>query len=386
MSASERTLFARERGAVRYVAGAIWLVFVVFPIAAAFGNDAPMPEKVLNILAATAFVIVYVLVIITWRRHGTTRVTVALTGIDIVLACLLTVVDRPGWGFLFTYCVAVSSLVAPWGMPLIGLTVCTVLAGVMTTLGGGNGGMAVGYVSSTAGIGLLMVLMRDLRLRNTELTQARAEIARLAVAQERERFARDLHDLLGHSLSVIALKAELAGRLLPAQPADAAREVGELELVARSALSDVREAVSGYRRPTLEGELAGARMALSAAGIEVDVTGAEVPLTPEVEAVLAWSVREGATNVIRHSGARRCSVRVMASETDASVEVVDDGRAVADGNGGGLAAAEDGTGNGLAGIAARVRLLHGSVDAGRENGGGFRLRVTVPVSDAIGGA
>ena len=110
--------------------------------------------------------------------------------------------------------------------------------------------------------------MRDLRNRNQELQEARAELALSAVARERERFARDLHDLLGHSLSVIALKAELAGRLLPERPEQAAREVGEVEDVARAALVEVRQAVSGYRRPTLEGELTGARMALSAAGIE----------------------------------------------------------------------------------------------------------------------
>ena len=147
----------------------------------------------------------------------------------------------------------------------------------------------------------------------------------MAVAQERERFARDLHDLLGHSLSVITLKAELAGRMLTDRPRDAAREVAELEQVARTALGEVREAVSGYRQPTLDGELAGARMALSAAGIEADVEQARVPLDPAVEAVLAWAVREGATNVIRHSGAQHCTLRITASLTDAGVEVIDDG-------------------------------------------------------------
>ena len=117
---------------------------------------------------------------------------------------------------------------------------------------------------------MLMLLMRDLRVRNEELTRRGPSSREMAVAEERERFARDLHDLLGHSLSVIALKAELAGRLLPDGPHDAATEVAEVEQVARTALSEVRDAVSGYRQPTLDGELAGARMALSAAGIEAD--------------------------------------------------------------------------------------------------------------------
>ena len=207
---------------------------------------------------------------------------------------------------------------------------CAVLAGVCSAIGGADGGTAISYVASSAGIGMLMLVMRDLRVRNMELNEARAELADMAVAEERERFARDLHDLLGHSLSVIALKAELAGRLLADGPPAAAREVAELEQVARTALGEVRDAVSGYRQPTLDGELAGARMALSAAGIQADVQESRVSLDPAVEAVLAWAVREGATNVIRHSGARHCTFKVSASLTDAGVEVIDDGHGATD--------------------------------------------------------
>ncbi len=217
-----------------------------------------------------------------------------------------------------------------------------------------------------------MVLMRDLRERNAELTEARAELARTAVAQERERFARDLHDLLGHTLSVIALKAELAGRLLPDRPEQAATEVREVEQVARNALSEVRQAVSGYRQPTLDGELAGARMALAAAGIQAEVQRAQVALDPAVEAVLAWAVREGATNVIRHSGAKRCTMRISAGLTDAGVEVIDDGGGSRNGH----------RGNGLAGLGERAEVLHGHVVAGGLPDGGFRLAVSIPVSRA----
>ena len=253
------------------------------------------------------------------------------------------------------------------------------------------------------------------------------------MARERERFARDLHDLLGHSLSVITLKAELAGRMLNDRPYDAAREISELEQVARTALGEVRDAVSGYRQPTLDRELAGARMALSAAGIEADVHEAHVPLDPPVEAVLAWAVREGATNVIRHSRARHCTLQVTASLSDAGVEVIDDG--VGTGAGGGttngvghsdrrrhgavlrasgrrlarragavnhlsargvsrgyglvaggasgrhgLVAGGASGGHGLAGLAERARLVNGTLEAGALASGGYRLAVTVPVS------
>ncbi len=225
-----------------------------------------------------------------------------------------------------------------------------------------------------------MLLMQDVRDRNEELCEARAELARLAVAQERERFARDLHDLLGHSLSVIALKAELAGRLIAERPEQAASEIGEVEGVAREALTEVRQAVSGYRQRTLDGELTGARVALSAAGIEADVERTPVTLDPGVEAVLAWTIREGATNVIQHSRARHCILQVTASLTDATAEVLDDGRGDAgssalqgvDGQG------NDNGGHGLDGVAERARGLSGGVEAGQRPEGGFRLAVSVP--------
>jgi two-component system sensor histidine kinase DesK len=214
--------------------------------------------------------------------------------------------------------------------------------------------------------------MRDLRIRNDELDDARAELARLAVAEERERFARDLHDLLGHSLSLIALKTELAGRLLREHPDDAARELSDAENVARQALSEVREAVSGYRRPTLDGELAGARMALTAAGIEMVLQPVDSALDPDSEAVLAWAVREGVTNVIRHSDARSCTVRVTADQARAEVEVADDGV--------GPAVLNGHSGSGLSGLDQRARDLGGALEAGARPEGGFRLLVTVPAS------
>jgi two-component system sensor histidine kinase DesK len=225
------------------------------------------------------------------------------------------------------------------------------------------------------------MVMRDLRVRNQELVQARAELARLAVTAERERFARDLHDLLGHTLSVITLKAELAGRLLPDKPDQAAREVAEVEQVARGALTEVREAVSGYRQPTLDVELEGALVALAAAGIDASVERPAVALDPEVEAVLAWTVREGATNVIRHSHARHVQLKISASIGGAAVEVLDDGVGAANGSADAGRAA-GGTGHGLAGLAERARSLRGHVEAGAQPGGGYRLAVNVPTGQA----
>jgi two-component system sensor histidine kinase DesK len=208
---------------------------------------------------------------------------------------------------------------------------------------------------------------------NLELGAARDEIGRLAVADERLRFARDLHDLLGHSLSVIALKSELANRLIQDRPDQAAEHMRDIEAVTRRALSEVREAVAGYRRPLLGEELAGARSTLAAAGIEVDAGPAPtVELPPDAEAVLAWAVREGATNVLRHADARHVRISVAVTGRDAALELIDDGS--------GPCPDSESDGTGLAGLAERVARVRGQLDAApRPDGGGFRLAVTVPL-------
>jgi two-component system sensor histidine kinase DesK len=402
----------RNPRGIRAVAAIVWLAFIVFPLGNAIGTKGTALEQLLVIAGAAVFVACYVILVIRWRGQPRAPTPLLLFAVMLAVSAALTIFQASGWGFLFTYCAACAALVASAGFWAV--VACAVLAGVCTALGGANGGTVVGFVASSAGVGLLMLVMRDLRVRNMELNEARAELADMAVAEERERFARDLHDLLGHSLSVIALKAELAGRLLADGPPDAAREVAELEQVARTALGEVREAVSGYHQPTLEGELAGARMALTAAGIEADVQQARVALDPAVEAVLAWAVREGATNVIRHSGTRRCTLKISASLTDATVEVIDDGAALEDpsyarvpsfaGAAGGAPAAtgEDQSagggeanragvptpvgggafrsvgGHGLAGLAERAELLNGRIEAGPLAKGGYRLAVTVP--------
>jgi two-component system sensor histidine kinase DesK len=205
---------------------------------------------------------------------------------------------------------------------------------------------------------------------NRELERTRGELARLAVADERLRFARDLHDLLGHSLSVIALKSELAGRLVESDPARAARELADVQAVTREALTEVREAVHGYRRLELGEAIDGARVALAAAGIELRLADAHPALPSDVDTVLAWAVREGTTNVIRHSGARSCAIRIHAENGTAAVEIEDDGR---------TAAATTENGSGLLGLRERAQRLRGTVEAGARPGGGFRLALTVPL-------
>jgi two-component system sensor histidine kinase DesK len=328
---------------------------------------------VLEGVGTAVFAASYVVMVLSVRRWRGHSLNLGLLGLLLGWAVVLTVHEHGGWGFLFIYCAAGAVMVLPPRLGVFAVVGVAAVGAVASAASGAAGAAVVGFVASSVGIGLLILVLRDLRMRNQELTRARAELAELAVARERERFARDLHDLLGHSLSVIALKAELAGRLVTDRPVDAGREIGEVEAVARKALGEVREAVSGYRQPKLQDELAGARVALSAAGIEVRVDGADVALEPEVEAVLAWAVREGATNVIRHSQARHCVLRVQAGLDEAGVEVVDDGVGSTNGSAGG---------SGLAGLAERARDLGGVAEAGAASGGGYRLAVSVPRAPA----
>ena len=208
------------------------------------------------------------------------------------------------------------------------------------------------------------------------LRETRAELARMAVAEERLRIARDLHDLLGHSLSLITLKAELAGRLIDADPARVGREIADLEGVARRSLGEVRAAVSGYRQPSLTAELAAAREMLSAAGMECRVQApASIELPQDADALLGWTVREGATNVVRHSGARTVMITITVTPDEASAEIADDGVGPA-WTGGDEPGAH---GSGLVGLTERARGAGAQLSAGEGRGGkGFRLLVRVP--------
>jgi two-component system sensor histidine kinase DesK len=267
--------------------------------------------------------------------------------------------------------VAVGALRLPRPWNIVVLPVTAITAGVTASIGGANSSAAWGQALGLLGIGAAMVAMGEIMRTNRELLQARQEVARLAVADERARFARDLHDLLGHSLSVIALKAQLARRRLPDDPDQAAVDVADIEAVTRDALREVREAVSGYRRPQLDAELDGARTALDAAGITTTIERPAVDLPAEVEAALAWTVREAATNVIRHSGATHSTIRLLPAIGQATVEVIDDGRGV---NG------EPAGGSGLLGLQERVRMAGGRLEAGpRDDGPGFRVRAIVPI-------
>ncbi len=203
--------------------------------------------------------------------------------------------------------------------------------------------------------------------RESELKLSRAEVRRLAAVAERERIARDLHDLLGHTLSVIAIKAELAAKLAGRGDARAEREIRDVESVSRSALRQVREAVVGFRQADLDGELANARLACEARGIEFFFDRPGMDLPGSQEAVLAMCLREAATNVVRHSNASHCRVSLASEGQRIRLTVADDGRS---------GAIREGAG--LAGMRERVKQARGemSIDSAR----GVTLIVRVPMT------
>ncbi|MFE6718333.1 sensor histidine kinase [Streptomyces albidoflavus] len=287
-----------------------------------------------------------------------------------------------------TYLVAVT-YGGSWLMfiPLLSLACGTVLRGrrlavVLAVLSGSGAAIAawegnlwnavsIGYGTYLSGLVTATIL--SLSRTVVELQRTRQELARTAVERERLRFSRDLHDLLGHTLSVVVVKAEAARRLAPHDPEAAGAQMRDIEEVGRHALTEVREAVSGYREESLGAELDRARSLLAAAGVAMEVSREGPPLPPRVEALLCWVVREAATNVVRHSGASRCRFTVSAdTEGTTRLNVTDDGR--------GRQEPGAAPGSGLAGLAERIGSAGGRLRTGPgPEGRGFSVLAELPM-------
>jgi two-component system sensor histidine kinase DesK len=209
-------------------------------------------------------------------------------------------------------------------------------------------------------------LVASQRMRaNHKLNLAHEEIAQLAKVAERERIARDLHDVLGHTLSVVVLKSELAGKLMERDPGRARTEIGEVEQIARKALTDVREAIRGYRAEGLAAEINRAQKTLDAAGVALECDAKPLQLAPAEETVLSLIVREAVTNIVRHAQASHCSLEIKAGPSGTALVVCDDGR-------GGIRQ----EGNGLRGMRERVESLGGRFQI--ESSAGTRLVIEIP--------
>jgi len=218
----------------------------------------------------------------------------------------------------------------------------------------------------SVGVGLSNVHFAERNRADRKLRMAQQEIEHLAKAAERERIARDLHDVLGHTLTLIAVKSTLAGKLLEKDPKKAKAEIADIENVSRSALTEIRDTLRGYSTYRLDEELRRAKSTLESAGVAVEAESVEVPLTPAQESVAALIMREAVTNVVRHAQARRCSLRVARNNGNCVLEIQDDGR-------GGV----HDEGNGLRGMRERVEALGGTLT--QKTSAGTRLKFEFPL-------
>jgi two-component system sensor histidine kinase DesK len=282
---------------------------------------------------------------------------------------VLTVAAPPGRdGLVLAALAAGAGLPRRWAIPSV-VAVALAAALLQVLHGEAAPGELFTFVNVgvTGGAGIGGRLLVD---TNAQLLAAREEIASLAVAEERLRFARDLHDLIGQNLTVAVLKTDLVARSLPADARDGVRgELRDAAALTRRSLDDIRALVSGYRQPGLAAELAQAGAALRAAGIELSVEDGLGPVPDAVEAVLAWTVREGATNILRHSRASHGRIALGRRDGSVVLEVEDDGRGLTPGP----------PGSGLDGIAERSAALGGTVETSAGAMRGFRLVLTVPI-------
>jgi len=347
-----------------------WLAFFIYPLGAFLTDRLSAETRIYGLVLLLALALLWGWFWIRIVAGPDRRFMVPAVAAATLILTVFTLRTPPQYGSLFLYAVIMAGAAFPWRRGAAAVVIVSILAAAIELARGESVTTSTGQLLNELLVGFATVAGRLLVQANQQLSLAREQIARLAVGEERLRFARDLHDLLGHSLSVIALKSELAGRLIKASPGLAAHEVEDIEKVARDALREVREAVAGYRQPTLAAELAGAHEALTAAGIAFSVDQDRVALPPAVEAVLAWTVREGVTNVMRHSQAKRCAIRITNKDGRATVDVVDDGR-------GGLPEA----GSGLHGLQERVLERGGTLTAEPLPHEGFRLRVMLPIPE-----
>ncbi|WP_020013986.1 sensor histidine kinase [Promicromonospora sukumoe] len=356
---------------------AIWLVFLAVPLRDA-AAAATVPLRVAGLAGVAGLAALFAWSFVRhWSGRTTTRRTAALVVLA-ELACVALVAVAAGQagliGLVFV-CTTVVVLASPRVAAAAVAAVVLALVALPRVVAGWQ--PDDGLVLTTLLAALAMYAFRRAAERNRRLRLAQEEVAALAVAQERDRISRDMHDILGHSLTVVSVKGELAARLLRSEPAEdgaparapgverAEAELTEIQALVRSALADMRGMVSGERQVTLAGELAAARSAFDAAGLAAELPGTVDDVAEEYRDVFAWALREGTTNVLRHAAARR----VVVALTPASLVMDDDGRGLPPDR-----PASSG-GNGLRGLTERATAAGLVVETGPSPLGGLRLAV-----------
>jgi two-component system, NarL family, sensor histidine kinase DesK len=349
----------RDHGWVPY----LWLVYLGFFFGPPIVNHAGWAEWALTIAIVAVFLVLYFGFF--WLKPPKSLWAIA----GIFLLGVFFGPSNDGAGF-FVYAAAFVPFAVETEVSALAYLVLIAAAGGLETwllhLGSSFGFVSCG-MSLLVGGGNIFFAQRN--RANCRLKMANAEIEHLAKIAERERIARDLHDVLGHTLSVIILKSELAGKLIDRDPARAKAEIADVEQTSRAALAEVRSTIRGYRAHSLNEELKQAKAMLETAGVAVESDAAEVNLSPAQESVVAMVVREAVTNVVRHAHARNCHLRLAPVDGSCLLEVLDDGQG-----------GDQIEGNGLRGMRERIEALGGTL--ARETSTGTRLTIQFPLTPA----
>ncbi|MCZ4519109.1 sensor histidine kinase [Rhodococcus ruber] len=349
--------------------GAIWLIYLIYPLNDILGLPS-VAARSAGVLTIVGFCVVFTTTF--WRfRNGhrrgnplpTSQAWMALGAMVALTVAMSALVGTTGFGAT-VYIAVLAMMTLPvrqaWSLVAVMVVIVEFVPRAVSSWEPDNFFAFQLLISSAAAWGITQVFQR-----NHELAVARQQLADLAIVAERERMSRDVHDILGHSLTVITVKSELAGRLLEIDAARAAVEIAEVETLARQALADVRSTVGGMRQIDIGTELASARTALVAAAIDVELP-ADADVVPlRHRELFGWVLREAVTNVVRHSHAQHCRVTL----TSSSIAIVDDGRGPAEDTCGG---------NGLRGLGERVSAAGGSLTVARVPTGGFKVEVAAP--------
>lgn len=348
---------------------AIWLIYLGDPLRALLDHPPGWP-RLAGLFALAAFCVVYLWAMSRGRRsrYTGTPTRLRLRWATVIVMALLVTAMIPGARFhalaaaVFVAATAAMSLPKYQAVGAV-IVIFTLAEGLPHVVDGWEDD---GYGLAVALAALAVWGLRTVFERNRQLLDAQRRLAAAAVQDERSRIAADLHDILGHSLTVITIKAELAGRLLEIDVDRARTELNELESLSRNALSDVRTTALGLRGVSLPGEIAAARSALRAAGISAELPSVADEVPTQWRELFAWTIREAVTNLIRHSGASRCAVRLSPH----GVDVVDDGH--------GYVGTQQ-VGQGLAGLIGRSEAAGAKIEIGdRADHHGFRVHVEVP--------
>ena len=361
-SASEVDALATTAPSFRRRWSIVFLSYLPFYFIAWFFRKPGAVEVAASVVAAVGFLVLFWMI---WRQRGRPLLwqVLAIFGIGMSLSSFYT-----GWSVYTIYAMSFASRLSPRRTAIrtmVALEVVLFVVGITFYRDAWPNWAAGVLFGGITGFGSLM--QADVERKNLELSVAHEEVRALATMAERERISRDLHDLLGHTLTLVAVKAELAAKLVSRDAEAAEREMQAVAAAAREALSEVRIAVVGMKGASLAFELDKAKHALAAANVQAHVSPLTTEGHPGQEAVLAMALREGVTNVIRHAGATRCEISLRPSASTLVLSIVDDGK------GGRLV-----EGSGLKGMRARLAAIGGALEI-KSDKSGTRLVATAPL-------